>query len=275
VLHIDVAEEAPCERVAGGFGFVEGPVWDVRDAVLLFSDIANDRILRLGADDAVDVFREPSGRSNGLEIDDDGAVVACLGGRREIVRIARDGTTTVLASSFDGKRLNSPNDLVLDRQGGVWFTDPRYGDASDVEQDVMGVYHVAKDGVITRVIADLERPNGIAISADESTLFVAEPNRREVYAYPIESPGVLGPGRVHFRSIEKLDGAGPDGMSIDASGQLWATYDNVLVLDATGRVVRRIPVPEKPTNLAFGGVNGATLFVTARTGLYRKVLKDR
>lgn len=270
--HLDVADEEPLEKVAGELGFAEGPAWDPIDGVLLFSDIRGDRILSLDGEGELRVFREPSGRSNGLAFDPHGVLYACLGGRRELVRIARDGTETVLASSFGGKRLNSPNDLALDGAGGVWFTDPRYGDASDVEQDVMGVYYLAANGDLTRVIDELERPNGVVCSADGKTLFVAEPNRREIHAYPIERPGVLGAGRVWFRSFEALDGRGPDGMALDENGVLYATYENLLAIDPTGRVVRRMPVPERPTNCAFGGANGRTLFVTARTGLYRREL---
>jgi gluconolactonase len=226
--------------------------------------------MRLDAEDAVTVHLEGSGRSNGLVFDRDGILYACLGGDRTVARFGRDGAATVLADSFGGKRLNSPNDLALDDAGGIYFTDPRYGGADDLEQDVMGVYYIAKSGgAVARVIDSQRRPNGVVVANDGKTLVVAEPDEREIRAYPIEAPGELGPGRVLFRSEEHLDGRGPDGMTFDAEGRLYATYRNVLVMTLEGELLRRIPVPENPTNCTFGGAGGATLFVTARTGLYR------
>jgi gluconolactonase len=175
---------------------------------------------------------------------------------------------TVLCDSYDGKKLNSPNDLVLDAHGGVYFTDPRYGGNEPVEQPVMGVYYVSRDARVTRVIEDLERPNGILVSADGRSLFVAEPNRRELYRYPIFAPGQLGAGSLLFTGDEKLDGGGPDGMSIDERGNLYATYAGVVVLTPQGSVIGRIEIPERPSNCAFGGRENKTLFVTARTSLY-------
>ena len=257
------------ERVATGFAFVEGPVWRPHDGAVWFTDIPNQRILAWSPDDGVRTCVENSGRANGLVIDREERLFACLGGARQVVRIDTDGTRTVLAGSYDGKRLNSPNDLALDPDGGVWFTDPRYGDASDVEQDRMAVYYVRADGDgLRRVLEDIERPNGILVSLDGSCLYVADPERRAIRAYPILAPGRLGAGRDIFVGDEELDGRGPDGMALDRDGRIYSTYAGINVHTPTGELIRRIPCPERPANCTLGGPGGTTLFITARTSLY-------
>ncbi len=269
VQYVDLPTEGPMEKVASGFTFVEGPAWDPHRHVLLFSDIPKNQILELGEKDRVRTFLEPSHGSNGLMFDTDGNLFACCGYSRELVRIAPDGSRTVLASRFDEKLLNSPNDLALDDHGGIYFTDPRYGNADNVEQDKMCVYYVDRDGNLTRVIDSLQRPNGIVVSNDGRTIVVAEPNKREIWSYPIRKPGVVDRGTRMFVSEKSIDGGGPDGMAYDVDGNLYATYGNLLVLAPDGRVIRRIRVPEKPANCTFGGRDNKTLFVTARTSLYR------
>lgn len=268
-------EEVKLEKVATGFGFVEGPAWNALDNRLLFSDIRNNKILQLGAKDKITTFLDPSERANGLMFDSGGDLYACLGGARQVVRIDPEGKRTVLADSYGGKKLNSPNDLALDDEGGLYFTDPRYGKVDDVEQDVMGVYYVAADGKVTRVISELRRPNGIVVSRDGGGLYVAEPDKREIHYYPILAPGRLGKGRMIFQSDRAVDGGGPDGMAVDEKGNIYATYKNLLVIDPGGKLLRRIPVPEKPANVAFGGEDLKTLYVTARTSLYRMKMDVR
>ncbi|MEE2887171.1 MAG: SMP-30/gluconolactonase/LRE family protein [Planctomycetota bacterium] len=263
----DPADEVT--KVAAGFGFVEGPAWDPINKRLLFSDIRNDRILALSKSEEVSTYLEGSGRSNGLVFDREGNLYACLGGARQVVKIAGNGARTVLADKFGGKRLNSPNDLALDDMGGIYFTDPRYGQADDLEQDVMAVYYIHPDRRVARVIGDLKRPNGILVSRDGSGLYVAEPDKREIHFYPILAPGVVGKGHVLFRSDGDRDGRGPDGMAIDENGLIYATYRNLLVLNASGKLQRRIAVPEVPANCVIGGAGNRTLYITARTGLYR------
>lgn len=257
------------EKVAGGFGFVEGPAWDPIHKHLLFSDIRNDRIVKLAKGDVVSTHLQGSGKSNGLVFDREGNLYACLGGARQVVKISANGERRVLAETFAGKRLNSPNDLALDGVGGVYFTDPRYGKADDLEQEVMAVYYIHADRRVTRVVDDLQRPNGILVSRDGGGLYVAEPDKGEIHFYPILSPGLVGKGRVLFRSNREVDGRGPDGMAIDADGLIYATYRNVLVLNAKGKLQGRIAVPEVPANCIIGGSDRRTLYITARTGLYR------
>jgi len=272
-LLVPVCQDVPV-KVAGGFGFVEGPAWDPVGNRLLFSDIGGNKILELTGR-AAKSFLDPSERANGLAFDDKGNLYACQGGARRLVRIAPNGQITVLVSRFEGKRLNSPNDLALDEHGGIYFTDPRYGRADDLEQDVMGVYYVSQPGKIVRVIDELDRPNGIAVSRDGSGLYVAHPDTREVWFYPILAPGKLGRGRVLFTGDPKLDGGGPDGMAIDEDGNLYASYSGIVVLTAGGKLIERIPVPERPANCTFGGRDKKTLYITARTSLYRVERKRR
>jgi sugar lactone lactonase YvrE len=263
------------EKVATGFGFTEGPAWNPVEQHLLFSDIRNNKVMMLGAKDKVTAFLDPSDRANGLVFDRHGELYACLGGARQVVRIDAEGKRTILAKEFGGKKLNSPNDLVLDDDGGLYFTDPRYGKADDVEQDVMGVYYVSDEGKVSRVIGDLGRPNGIVITPDGSGLYVAVPDKREIHYYPILAPGRLGKGSMIFRSKREIDGGGPDGMAIDEHGHIYATYKNLLVLDGRGKLLKRFAVPEKPANCSFGGPDNKTLYITARTSLYRMKLDVR
>ncbi len=267
-----VAPDAACEKVASGFGFVEGPAWSPR-GYLLFSDIRDSRIVMLSVNDKPLSFLQPSGRANGLVFDAGGNLYACQGGARQVSRVSLDGKLTPLATSYDGKKLNSPNDLALDGHGGLYFTDPRYGSTDGLEQKVMGVYHWSAGGGVQRVIDQLERPNGILVSNDGKRLYVAEPNKRQIVSYPIASPGKIGAGKVIFTGDEELDGDGPDGMALDALGNIYATYRGVTVLDPHGALIGRIFVPERPANCTFGGKDGKTLFITARTSLYRLRMK--
>ncbi len=267
-----IEPDATCEKVAGGFRFVEGPAWSPR-GYLLFSDIPESRIVMLSVNETPLSFLQPSGQANGLAFDAAGNLYACQGGARQVGRVSLDGKLTPLATSYGGKKLNSPNDLALDGHGGIYFTDPRYGGADDLEQEVMGVYYWSASGGVERVIDDLERPNGILVSNDGKRLYVAEPNKRQIVSYPIASPGKIDAGMVIFTGDEELDGGGPDGMALDALGNIYATYKGVTVLDPDGALIGRIEVPERPANCTFGGKEGTTLFITARTGLYRLAMK--
>jgi gluconolactonase len=264
----------PVERIATGFGFAEGPAWNARTGELFFSDVRLDRVHVIPPDGSVRSWLESSGGANGLAFDIEGRLLACCGKARELVRFELDGERTVLASSFGGKRLNSPNDLALDASGGVWFTDPRFGDASDLEQDAMAVYYLASDGTLTRATSDSVRPNGVVLTHDGESLWVAEPNLRELRLYPVLGPGRLGEPRVAFRGDPELDGAGPDGLAIDAEGRLYSTWTGIVVHAPDGTLLRRIPIPEHTANCTLGGEAGRTLFVTARTSVYRVELQE-
>lgn len=264
-----VAPQATVQKLVGECQFTEGPAYSPH-GFLLFSDIPNNRIVRLDADGKVSNYLKPSGQANGLVFDAGGNLYACQGGARRVIKInAVDGKIEVLAERYDGKRLNSPNDLALDGQGGLYFTDPRYGQRmDDLEQPVMGVYYIDREGRITRVIESLPRPNGILVSPEGKTLYVANPDRRELWQYPLSGPGQVGAGKLLFTGDEALDGSGPDGMALDAEGRIYATYSSIVVLNPDGSLVGRIPVPERPANCTFGGPEGKRLYITARTSLY-------
>lgn len=255
-------------KVVGDCKFTEGPAYSPK-GFLLFSDIPNSRIVRVDADGSHSNFLKPSGGANGLVFDGAGHLYACQGQARRVVKIAiQDGKIETLCDSYDGKPLNSPNDLALDGHGGLYFTDPRYGADMKIDQPCMAVYYVDAKGKTSRVIDNLQRPNGILVSNDRKTLYVAEPNKRELWKYEITAPGQLSSGKIIFTGDEKQDGGGPDGMCLDQHGNVYTTYNDVVVLTPEGKLIGRIPVPEHPANCTLGGADGKTLFVTARTSLY-------
>lgn len=260
------------ERVATGFRFTEGPTAGARGDIY-FTDIPNQRIHKFDCKTGkTTVFRENSGRANGLLFDSQGRLIACEGGRRRLVRI-EGKKTTVLAERWNDKRLNSPNDLAIDKAGGIWFTDPRYGNQEDRELEVMAVYYLSAKGKLTQVIDDLPRPNGILLSADAKTLYVAANRKQLIMAYDVKEPGVVSRGRL-FAALNKKARGGPDGMTLDAMGNVYcAGQGHIWIWDPKGKLLHKLKVPEGPTNCAFGGPQLGTLYVTARTSLYRLAMK--
>jgi gluconolactonase len=276
--------------------FLEGPaVHESGD--IYFSDIAGNRILRMATDGRVSVFRADSGRTNGNTFDARGRLLSCEGaengpgGRRRVVRTdLATGRVEVLAERYQGKRYNSPNDICADDLGRVWFTDPRYSpDRSDLELDVEAVYRIDPDGRVTRVLSqpEVERPNGIAITPDHRTLYVVDSHprpggNRKVWAFDVSDAGALGNRRLVY---DFGQGRGGDGLRLDVAGNLWVaagvltprgpgeTTDvppGVYVITPAGKLLGRIPILEDViTNLAFGGPDRKTLYVTAGKTLYR------
>ena len=263
-----VAPEARIEKVADGFRFTEGPAADANGDVY-FTDIPNQRILRFEvATGKVHVFREDSGRANGLMFDGGGALIACEGGRRRLVRIQGE-KTTVLAERYEGKRLNSPNDLAIDKRGGIYFTDPRYGKRDDLEQDAEAVYYRDPEGALRCVIRDLARPNGILLSLDQRTLYVADNAAKRIMAYEVQADGTPAKPRT-FANLEADRRGGPDGMTIDERGNVYvAGQGRIYVWNPKGERLKAIDFPEGPANCTFGGKDRKTLYVTARKSLYR------
>lgn len=263
-----IQDGAEVKKVVGDCKFTEGPAYSPK-GFLVFSDIPNSRIVRVEEDGKASDFMKPSGKSNGLMFDAAGHLYVCQGEARRVVRVGGvDGKIEVLCDQFEGKKLNSPNDLALDFTGGLYFTDPRYGSEEGREQSVMGVYYVDADGKTTRVIDSLKRPNGVLVAAAGQQLIVAEPDKREVWVYPITAPGKIGGGKLIYTGDAALDGGGPDGMALDSEGRIYCTYNSVVVLSPSGELIGRIPVPEHPANCKFGGPDNKTLFITARTSLY-------
>lgn len=260
----------PVVKLHGDFAFTEGPAVD-RQGNLFFTDIPNNRIHRRSREGELTVFREPSGHANGLMFMGNGELVACeMDGR--VVAISPDGETVrEIATMYQGERFNAPNDLVIDRQGGVYFTDPHYRAPDPLPQGTTAVYYVPPGGEPRRLLDDLKAPNGVILSPDEKTLYVIPSQQEEMMAYPVETPGKLGEGRVLCRLVqaEGQSGGGGDGLTVDVQGNLYITHSlGLQVFSPGGELLGIIKLPEGPANVTFGGPENKTLFVTARTSLY-------
>jgi gluconolactonase len=259
------------KQIAKDLQFTEGPVW--KDGYLLFSDIPADTIYKWTPDGKLEKFRSPSGNSNGLTLNRQGRLIACEHGNRRVSRTESDGTIKSLAEKYKGKRLNSPNDVVVKSDGSIYFTDPPYGVQDEQrELDFQGVYRIAPDGMLTLAAGDFDRPNGLAFSPDEKVLYIADTARKHVKAFDVKSDGTLANSRVFADlSVDKVNG--PDGMKVDVNGNLYVTSGVVWIFDSAGKHLGDIAIPESPANCAFGGADYKTLFITARTSVYKVQLK--
>jgi len=257
-----VAPGAEARKLASGFTFTEGPAADARGNVY-FSDIPNNRILKWSIEEGtLGTFMENSGGANGLYFDKDGNLLACQGGDRRLVSISPTGEVTVLADKYEGKKFNSPNDLWIDPKGGVYFTDPRYGNREGMEQDGEHVYYLTPDRKkVIRVVSDMVRPNGVIGTPNGRRLYVADHGADKTYSYTIGKDGTLSDKQLFVEQ-------GSDGVTIDSQGNIYLTGEAVTVHSRKGQKVAEIPVPEGPANVTFGGKDNQTLFVTARTSLY-------
>ena len=271
-------------------GLTEGPAWD--GSGLLFTNIPNSRIMRYDPQSgALSVFRTGTNQANGLMFDRDGRLYACEGGGRRIVRYEAGGGVTVICDNYRGRRLNSPNDLAIDNQGRIWFTDPRYGDKrDDMELDHESVYRLdpQPDGSwqVTRMTYDTTAPNGLLLSPDNRTLYVAqskygEGEKRELRAYPILDDGALGEYQVLHNFYPHR---GIDGMCLDSEGNIVATAGwelsgpggMIYVFAPNGRVLETHPVPaNRPTNCTFGDDDLRTVYVTSIEGHLMRARTDR
>ncbi|MCC7492325.1 MAG: SMP-30/gluconolactonase/LRE family protein [Fimbriimonadaceae bacterium] len=260
---------AEAERLATGFAFTEGPLWHP-DGWLLFSDIPNSRIQRWSPQTGASVFREPSGQSNGLTWDRQGRLLACEHQTRRLSRTEPDGQLTVLADRWEGRRLNSPNDVVVDRHGAIYFTDPPYGvQEPDRELRFQGVYRLSPAGQLALLADDFDRPNGLAFSPDEQTLYIDDTARMHVRAFRVDADGMLRDGRV-FATFENPQRHGADGLKVDTTGRVYATGGGgCYVWEPDGTWIGSLVLPEHPANVAWGGAAGRTLFFTARSSVYR------
>ena len=268
------------ERLSDGCRWAEGPVWFNDGGYLLWSDIPNQRILRWIPGQPVSVFRTESNFANGNTRDLQGRLVTCQHGTRSVTRTEPDGRITVLADQFEGKRLNSPNDVVVHSDGGIWFTDPTYGILSDYEgyqaepeQSGRNVFRIDPNTFeITCVADDFEQPNGLAFSPDGKTLYVADSARshdpdaaHHIRALQVIDNSRLGPSRV----LAQIEPGIPDGLRVDVQGNIWTSAgDGVQCFDKNGVLLGKILLPEKVANLTFGGPRRNRLFITANTSLY-------
>jgi gluconolactonase len=281
---------AKVEKVHGDFKFVEGPVWSRSGGYLLFSDIPANEVMKWTPDGNVSVFRKdifqgayPEGvliGSNGLTLDREGRLISAEHGNRRITRLEKNGSVTVLADRYEGKRLNSPNDLVVKKNGDIYFTDPtglyrNYpADAKDrpvQELDFNGVYRISAAGKLDLLTKDVPYPNGIAFSPDEKKLYVANSRTDKFWMiFDVKTDGSLANGRKFFDATKIPGEDVPDGMKIDSMGNVYATGPaGMMIFSPEGKLLGAIQFPELPANCAWGDADGKTLYVTARTSLYR------
>jgi gluconolactonase len=284
-----IPREARIEVLGSGFDWSEGPVWVKNGGYLLFSDIPRNSVMKWKEGEGVSLFLKPSGYtgatdygrepgSNGLALDAEGRLLSCEHGDRRISRLERDGGKRTLIDNYQGRRLNSPNDLVVKSNGDIYFTDPPYGlpkqwNDPRRELDFCGIYRLSKNGDVTLLNRDMTRPNGLAFSPDEKTLYVAQSDSKQAIwmAFPVKDDGTLAAGRVFFDvtgSMGKLPGA-PDGLKVDREGNLFATGPGgVYVFTPQGKLLGRIDTGERTANCAWGG-DGSVLYITADMYLCR------
>jgi len=259
------AQDLQIEKVAHGYRFTEGPAWS-RDGYLLFSDIPGGKIMKHVPDGATEVYRADSNGASGNAFDAQGRLYTCETHARRVTRTDKKGRIEVLADQWDGKRLNAPNGIVVSKSGHVYFTDPAFGNQQDTrELDFYGVYHIAPKGQLSVIARPAGRPHGIALSPDGRILYVANSDERNIRAYDVDREGEVSHERV---VISRIDGV-PAGMRTDDKGNLYVAANGIAVYSAEGRLLETIPVGEMPSNCAFGGADLRTLYITARTSLYR------
>ena len=289
-----VPADAALEKIAEGFIWAEGPVWSRSGNYLLFSDVPKDRIVKWKAGEGTSIFLTPSGYSgkepftgrepgsNGLTYDKEGRLVFCQHGDRRISRIEKDGTRTTLVDNYEGKRLNSPNDLIYKSNGDLYFTDPPYGlpktfDDPKKELSFQGVYRLSRDGKLTLLTKELKAPNGIAFSPDEKKLYVSDSALKVWFVFDVKKDGTLSPGSILFDAGEmskKMPGS-PDGLKVDTSGNIFsAAPGGVFIFAPDGTLLGRFDLGTPTGNCAWGE-DGSTLFITSNTLLYRIRLKTR
>ena len=257
--------EFQVEKVAHGFRFTEGPVWS-RDGYLLFNDIPAGKIMKHVPEGATEVYREASNGAAGNAFDQQGRLYTCETRARRVTRTEKKGRIEVLADKWDGKRLNAPSDVVVSKSGHVYFTDPAFGSQQDTrELDFYGVYHIAPKGQLSVIARPAGRPNGIALSPNGRILYVANSDERNVRAYDVDREGEASNARV---AISKIDGI-PGGIRTDDKGNLYVAAKGIAVYSPEGQLLMTIPVAETPSNCAFGDSDLQTLYITARTSLYR------
>ena len=283
-----VPKDAKLEKLGDGYSWTEGPVWNRKEKYLLFSDIPANAIVKWQAGIGMKQFLKPSGYTgsapftgrepgtNGLIYDKAGLLVSCEHGDRRIARLEKDGTKTTLADRYDGKRLNSPNDLTFKSNGDLYFTDPAYGlpktfDDPQRELPFCGVYRLSKDGKVTLLTKDLKAPNGIAFSPDEKRLSVTDSAQMIWMVYDVKADGTLGEGRVFFdaKPWTKTRKGAPDGLKVDTQGNIFSSGPGgIYIFAPDGTHLGTIETGVPTANCAWGD-DGSTLYITANTAIYR------
>lgn len=267
-----IAKGAKLTQVASDYIFTEGPAAD-REGNIFFTDQPNNRIMRWGTDGNITVFMEDAGRSNGLYVDHEGNLLACADENNQLWRISPGKEVEVLIEDMEGKKLNGPNDLWVDPNGGIYFTDPfykrKYWTRTEKEIEQERVYYLSPDGDLTVVADDLVKPNGIIGTPDGKTLYVADIGDSKTYVYEIEEDGSLA-NKTLFTEM------GSDGMTLDRKGNVYLTGKGVTVFNSAGEQIAHIEVDERWTaNVTFGGPKRKTLFITAMSSVYTLKMKVR
>ena|SRR5438552_2475136 len=253
------------EHVASGYHFTEGPVWS-REGYLLFSDVPDNKIIKLEAGQKPAVFRDNTNGANGNTFDSQGRLYSCESRTRRVVRIDKKGETQVLAERWEGRRLNAPNDIVVRKDGHIYFTDPAFGNQADTrELDFYGVYHITPKGQLNLIAKPAGRPNGIALSANGHLLYVANSDEHNVRAYDVDRNGEVSNERV---AVSGIDGV-PDGIRLDEKGNIYVAANGIAIYDSHGKLTLTHPLAETPANCTFGDPDFQTLYITARTSVYR------
>ena len=277
-----VMGNSPVRQIATGFSWTEGPVWFGDANCLLFSDIPNNAIMRWTPGQGISTYRQPSNYANGHTRDREGRLVSCEHGTRRVTRTELDGSITVIADSYQGKRLNSPNDVVVRSDGTIWFSDPHYGIMTNYEgfkseQELpCNVYRVdPANGTITAVLTDFNCPNGLAFSPDETRLYVADTGRmfgsdpQHIRMFDCDAAGSLSGGGV----FHVINPGCADGFRLDSDGNIWSSAaDGVHCISPDGVLLGKIRVPELVSNVCFGGRAKHQLFITATTSVYTVIL---
>jgi gluconolactonase len=276
-----VAEDAEVERLATGFTFTEGPIWNAEGRYLLFSDMPADVRRRWSEEGGVEEVMRPSNKCNGMVYDAEGNLLVCEHVTSSLVRERPDGTREAIATHYRGKELNSPNDVITKSDGAIYFSDPSYGRMPgfglerESELGFQGVYRIAPSGGDPELLVDeneFEQPNGLCFSPDESLLYINDTPRALIRAYDVESDGSISNGRLFFEGIGSgvIEEGIPDGMKIDEQGNIWVTGPGgVWVISTEGEHLGTIEIPENTGNLAWGGDDWKMLYIPSSTSLYR------
>jgi gluconolactonase len=274
-----VAEDAEVERLATGFTFTEGPIWNAEGQYLLFSDMPGNVRRRWSEEDGVEEVMKPSNKCNGMTYDTHGNLLVCEHVTSSLVREHPDGTRETIASHYRGKELNSPNDVIVKSDGSIYFSDPSYGrmpgfgEEREKQLDFQGVYRIAPDGGEPQLLVDdFEQPNGLCFSPDESLLYINDTPRAHIRVFDVQQDGTIANGRMFFEGIGSgvIEEGIPDGMKCDERGNIWVTGPGgIWVISPDGEHLGVIEVPENTGNLTWGGRDWKQLYIPSSTSLYR------
>ena len=253
------------DRVAAGLVFTEGPAWS-HEGYLIFSDVPSNRILQFKSGEKASIFRENSKGANGNTFDAQGRLYTCESHSRRVTRTDKKGKIDVIAERWQGKRFNAPNDIVVRKDGNIYFTDPAFGSQQDERDlDFYGVYRVTNKGEIDLIAKPKGRPNGIALSPNGRILYVTNSDDRNVRAYDLDQHGAASNERVVVSGIDGI----PDGIRVDEKGNLYVAAKGIMVYSSEGKLLGMVGLVETPSNCAFGDADFGSLYITARTSVYR------